>query len=161
MVSPAGAGFLQSLVDPRLVFSDLEARSVEEALEELAGRIARSGVVGDGRDLARRLLEREKLGSTGLGGGIAIPHCKLKEVKDVVLSVAISGPGVDFHSSDGIPVSLIFLILSPADLPALHLQALARISKVLRRPGVADRLRGARSPEEIAETLRDAEGDAA
>jgi PTS system nitrogen regulatory IIA component len=160
MVTRAGAGFLESLVDARLVFPDLQATSMEEALEEISRRIAAAGVVSDGADLARRLLEREKLGSTGLGSGIAIPHCKLKDVADVVLAVAISGAGVDFHASDGIPVSVIFLILSPAELPALHLQALARISRALRRPGVAGRLRGARSTEEIAETLREAEGDA-
>lgn len=158
MVSPAGAGFLESLVDGRLVFPDLRATSMEEALEEISRRTAAAGVVSDGTDLARRLLEREKLGSTGLGSGIAIPHCKLKGVSDVVLAVAICGAGVDFHSSDGIPVSVIFVILSPAELPALHLQALARISRALRRPGVADRLRGARSAEVIAETLREAEG---
>lgn len=158
MVIPAGDGFLESLVDGRLVFPDLRAASMEEALEEISRRIAAAGVVSDGVDLARRLLDREKLGSTGLGSGIAIPHCKLKDVSDVVLAVAISGAGVDFHSSDGIPVSVIFVILSPAELPALHLQALARISRALRRPGVADRLRGARSTEEIAETLREAEG---
>jgi PTS system nitrogen regulatory IIA component len=161
MVVPAGAGFLQSLVDARLVFPDLRAASMEEALEEIAARIADAGVIGDGKDLARRLLEREKLGSTGLGAGIAIPHCKVKEVTDVVLAVATSGSGVDFHASDGIPVSLILVILSPAELPALHLQALARISRALRRPGVADRLRAARAPEEVAEALREAEGNAA
>ncbi|MBC8646442.1 MAG: PTS sugar transporter subunit IIA [Thermoanaerobaculia bacterium] len=161
MVSPADAGFLQSLVESRLVFPELQARNMEDALSEVARRLAAAGVVADEADLARRLLERERLGSTGLGAGIAIPHCKLRELRDVVLAVAMSGPGVDFHSSDGIPVSLIFLILSPADMPALHLQALARISRVLRRPGVADRLRVARSAEEIAGALRDAEGNAA
>lgn len=161
MVSPADAGFLQSLVESRLVFPELQARNMEDALSEVSRRLAAAGVVSDEADLARRLLERERLGSTGLGAGIAIPHCKLRELRDVVLAVAMSGPGVDFHSADGIPVSLIFLILSPADMPALHLQALARISRVLRRPGVADRLRVARSPEEIADALRDAEGNAA
>ncbi|MFN2387319.1 MAG: PTS sugar transporter subunit IIA [Thermoanaerobaculia bacterium] len=161
MVSPAEAGFLQSLVESRLVFPELQARTMQEALTEIARRLADAGVVADAEDLARRLLERERLGSTGLGSGIAIPHCKLRELQDVVLAVAMSGPGVDFHSSDGIPVSLIFLILSPADMPALHLQALARISRAIRRPGVADRLRVARSAEEISGALQQAEGTAA
>jgi PTS system nitrogen regulatory IIA component len=161
MVSPADSGFLQSLVASRLVFPELQARTMEEALTEISRRLAAAGVVADAEDLARRLLERERLGSTGLGSGIAIPHCKLRELQDVVLAVAMSGPGVDFHSSDGIPVSLIFLILSPADMPALHLQALARISRAIRRPGVADRLRVARSAEEIAGALQQAEGTAA
>jgi PTS system nitrogen regulatory IIA component len=161
MVSPADAGFLQSLVESRLVFPELQARTMEEALTEISRRLAAAGVIADAEDLSRRLLERERLGSTGLGSGIAIPHCKLRELQDVVLAVAMSGPGVDFHASDGIPVSLIFLILSPADMPALHLQALARISRAIRRPGVADRLRVARSAEEIAGALQQAEGTAA
>jgi PTS system nitrogen regulatory IIA component len=161
MVSPADAGFLHSLVASRLVFPELRARTMEEALTEISRRLAAAGVIADAEDLARRLQERERLGSTGLGAGIAIPHCKLRELRDVVLAVAMSAPGVDFHSSDGIPVSLIFLILSPADMPALHLQALARISRAIRRPGVADRLRAARSAEEIAGALEQSEGTAA
>jgi len=154
---PKPAGFLQGLVDARLVFPDLKATNLEELLAEMSERVAAAGLVRDPEDLARRLLEREKLGCTGLGDGIAIPHCKLKEVEDVVLAIGVSARGVDFHASDGIPVSLILLALSPADAPALHLQALARISRVLRIPGIADSLRRAASAEEIAETLREAE----
>ena len=160
-MSPADAGFLQSLVESRLVFPELQARTMEDALTEISRRLAAAGVIADAEDLSRRLLERERLGSTGLGSGIAIPHCKLRELQDVVLAVAMSGPGVDFHSSDGIPVSLIFLILSPADMPALHLQALAPNSRAIPPPGVADPLRSARSAEEIAGALQQAEGTAA
>lgn len=159
-MTPAGTGFLQSLADPRLVFTDLQAKTLEEALTEMSSRLAQAGAVKDAADLARRLLEREKLGPTALGSGIAIPHCKLKEVSDVVLAVGVSSCGVDFHASDGIPVNLFFLILSPADAPALHLQALAHISRVLRKPEVAESLRRAGSPEAIVETLREAEGHA-
>ncbi len=157
---PAGTGFLQSLVDSRLVFPDLQAKTLEEVLTEMSSLLAQAGAVKDASDLARRLLEREALGSTGLGSGIAIPHCKLREVSDVVLAVGVSASGMDFHASDGIPVNLIFVILSPADAPALHLQALARISRVLRKPEVAESLRRAGSSEAIAEALREAEGSA-
>jgi nitrogen PTS system EIIA component len=156
---PKPAGFLQGLVDARLVFQDLKATNLEELLAEMSERVAAAGLVRDPGDLARRLIEREKLGCTGLGDGVAIPHCKLKEVEDVVLAIGVSPRGVDFHASDGIPVSLIFLALSPADAPALHLQALARISRALRIPGIADSLRHAASAEEIAETLREAEAE--
>jgi PTS system nitrogen regulatory IIA component len=98
------------------------------------------------------------MGSTGLGDGLAIPHCKLKELSDVVLAVGVSHRGIDFLSSDGVPVTLVFLVLSPADAPALHLQALARISRVIRMPGIAENLRRKETPAEIAAALKEAEG---
>jgi PTS system nitrogen regulatory IIA component len=159
-MSAEPSGFIQSLIDRRLVFTGLEAASLEEALGELSRRISAAGIVHDAPDLTRRLLERERLGCTGLGGGIAIPHCKLKEIDELVLSVASFPRGVDFRAPDGIPVTLVFLILSPAQAPALHLQALARISRLLKAPGVTDALRSASTTDELVVALRDAESAA-
>jgi len=157
-VNPAEPGFFPGLVDERRIFPDLAGSTLEEALSEMSNGLARTGVVSDGADLARRLVERERLGSTGLGGGLAIPHCKLREIADVVLAVGVSQRGIDFGAADGIPVRLVFLVLSPADAPALHLQALARISRVIRLPGVAERLGKAETAGEIAAALKEAEG---
>lgn len=153
----AETGFFSRLVDERLVFPDLAGKTLEDVLREMAAGLARAGVVHDPQDLERRLVEREAMGSTGLGGGLAIPHCKVRDLADVVLAVGISRSGIDFHSSDGVPVTLIFLVLSPADAPALHLQALARLSRVMRVPGVAESLRSAPGAREVAEGLRQAE----
>ncbi len=156
-MSAEPSGFLQSLIDRRLVFTGLEAASLEDALGDLARRITAAGIVRDAADLTRRLLERERLGCTGLGGGIAIPHCKLKDLDELVLSVASFPRGVDFAAPDGIPVTLVFLILSPAQAPALHLQALARISRLLKAPGVTDAIRSASTTDELVTALREAE----
>ena len=145
------------IVDPRLVFTGISAVSLSGAFGEIAERLEQAGVVSDAADLARRLLERERLGSTGIGNGIAIPHCKLKEVDGIVLAVASCRPGVDFHAADGIPVTLMFLTLSPPQLPGLHLQALARLSRLLKSPGAADALRSAQTPDEIVSALRRAD----
>lgn len=153
----AEAGLFSRLVDERLVFPDLASTTLEEALADMARGLARAGIVRDPEDLKRRLIEREAMGSTGLGGGLAIPHCKVREIGDVVLSIGVSRSGIDFHAADGVPVTLIFLVLSPADAPALHLQALARISRVIRMPGVADSIRAASTARDVAETLRTAE----
>lgn len=144
-------------VEERLVFPNLAATTAEEALAEMADGLERVGVVAKAGDIARRLVEREAMGSTGLGGGLAIPHCKVRELADVVISIGISREGVDFHASDGQPVTVIFLVLSPADSPALHLQALARISRLIRMPGIADSLRHADGAAGVAELWRDAE----
>ena len=144
-------------LDPRLVFPDLEARTREGALREIARKLAEVGVVRDAEDLARRLIEREGLGCTGLGGGIAIPHCKLKDLSHIVLSIARCREPVDFQAPDGKPVTTLFLILSPAQAPALHLQALARVSRWLKSPGTAESLNRARTREEILEAVREAQ----
>jgi mannitol/fructose-specific phosphotransferase system IIA component (Ntr-type) len=149
-------GVLQGLVDPRYVFTDLRGPGLEDVLGEMARRLAAAGAIRDGQELTRRLIERERLGCTSLGGGVAIPHCKSGDVSDIVLAIGRAPAGIDFHCADGVPVTLIFLILSPADHPALHLQALARISRALRRPGVAEGLRRAETREEILETLKEA-----
>jgi PTS system nitrogen regulatory IIA component len=108
-------------------------------------------------ELVARLVERERLGCTGLGGGVAIPHCKLRDLDGVIVAVAAMAQPIDFGAADGIPVGLIFLVASPVDAAAPHLQALARISRLLRTPGVADGLRAARSAVEMLGLLRGAE----
>jgi nitrogen PTS system EIIA component len=157
-MNPAEPGFFSFLVDERRIFPNLSGATLEEALAEMAAGLARAGVVADGAELARLLVERERMGSTGLGGGLAIPHCKLRGIDDVILAVGVSRGGIDFGAADGLPVRLLFLVLSPADAPALHLQALARISRVIRLPGVAGSLVEAATAGEIAATLREAEG---
>ena len=145
------------LLDPRLIFRGLPGRSREEVLSELSQRICAEGLISDGADLTARLLAREKLGCTGLGGGIAIPHCKLPDIGDVVVAVASTEAPVDFGAPDGNPVHLIFLVVSPSHAAAAHLQALARISRLLRAPGVVAGLREADSHARFLEVLREAE----
>lgn len=153
-------GFLEGLVDPRLVFPDLVSKTREEVLGEMARRLAEAAALGDPGELAERLRRRERDGCTGLGGGVAIPHCRWKNLRNVVMAVGVCPSGIDFGAPDGIPVSLFFLVLSPMETPALHLQVLARLSRLIRAPGFAAELRRARSAEEIASLLRGAESPA-
>jgi nitrogen PTS system EIIA component len=148
------------LYDTRRVFQALPGHTREEVLGELASRLAQGGAVREPGELVTRLIERERLGCTGLGGGVAIPHCKLRDLAEVVVAVASTERPVDFGASDG-PVTLIFLVASPVEAAALHLQALARISRLLRAPGVVDDLRAARSPLELFDVLRAAEASLA
>jgi len=154
------SSLVQGLVDARLIFPDLRERTLEGALSELSRDVAAAGVVRDPEALAARLVRREKDGCTGLGGGVAIPHCRTRDIGDVVLAIGVSREGVDFGAPDGLPVTVFFLLLSPMDAPALHLQSLARVSRLVRTPGLIDALRAATSADEIAEALRAAEGPA-
>lgn len=144
-------------ISERLVFPNVLGKTVEAALAEMAAGLEQAGVAANAEDLARRLVDREAMGSTGLGEGLAIPHCKIREIADVVLSIGISREGVDFHFSDGQLVTVIFLVLSPSDAPALHLQALARISRLIRLPGVAENLRNADGAAGVAAAWAEAE----
>lgn len=146
-----------SLIEPRRIYLDLPPGDTAGTLREMARRLQASGDVKDAEDLSGRLLEREKLGCTGLGNGIAIPHCKLSGVEQALLAIGIVRDGVDFQALDGRPVRLIFLVLSPADSPTGHLQALARVSRLVKTPGVTESILSAATAGEVAALVRDAE----
>ena len=148
------------MIDPGRVFPDLRARTVDEALFEMARGLAAHGVIEDPADLAERLVRRERDACTGVGQGIALPHCRVSSVHDVVLSLGVSASGIDFGAADGIPVTLLFLLLSPKEAPGAHLEALARITRLVRAPGLPDRLRRAPSREAIAQLLWEADAPA-
>ena len=146
-----------TLFADRRVFLGLAGGSMAATLGEIAQRLESAGDVKDGAALTQRLLEREKLGCTGLGNGLAIPHCKLADLEGVLVAVAVVPAGVDFGALDGRPVRVILVVLSPADSPAGHLQALARISRLVKTPGVAEAILSASSPDEVSRLLREAE----
>lgn len=140
---------LGSLTRPDLIFPDLAATDRAQVLRAFADRIAASGLVRDAEMLYKRLAERERLGSTGIGGGIAIPHCKVDGLGQGLVAVGRVREGIDFGAADGQPVRLFFLVLSPSQSPAEHLQALAAISRWIRTGGRAQALLEQPSAEEI------------
>ncbi len=142
---------LASLTRPELIFPDLLAQDRASALRELAGRIARAGVVRDADDLFQKLWEREQLGSTGIGSAVAIPHCKLPGLSHGVVAIGMVPGGVDFGAADGQPVKLLFVVLSPSASPGEHLQVLATISRWIK--GHADRLLELRDPAAVVDLL--------
>jgi len=99
------------------------------------------------------LMEREKLGSTGIGDGIAIPHGKLKGLDNLLLSFGRSREGVDFESIDGKPVHLFFLLMAPESSTGQHLKALAKISRMLKDERFRSELMSARSAEDLFKTI--------
>jgi mannitol/fructose-specific phosphotransferase system IIA component (Ntr-type) len=149
---------LGSLTRPELIFPDLPAAERSEVLRAFADRLAGRGLVKSGAELYQRLWEREQLGSTGIGSGIAIPHCKLPGLARGVVAVGLVPDGVDFGAADGRPVKVLFLVVSPSGAPAEHLQVLAAISRWLRAGGHAERLLELRDPGEVYDLLRDEEG---
>jgi nitrogen PTS system EIIA component len=133
---------IHDLLSEQGVVPHLKVTSKKHALQELAARAAQISGVPE-RTIFEVLLERERLGTTGVGQGIAIPHGKLKDVDRLHGVFARLDQPVDFDSIDDEPVDLIFLLLAPETAGADHLKALARVSRLLRDPTVCAKLRGA------------------
>ncbi|HEV8582040.1 MAG TPA: PTS sugar transporter subunit IIA [Thermoanaerobaculia bacterium] len=138
---------------PELIFSDLPAADRSEVLRTFAERVAGEGLVRNGAELFQRLWEREQLGSTGIGSGIAIPHCKLAGMTHGIVAVGMVPGGVDFGASDGRPVKVLFLVVSPSGSPAEHLQVLAAISRWLRADHHAERILALQAPAQVYDLL--------
>jgi len=147
---------LGSLTRPDLVFPGLPAADRQDVLRALADRVAERGLVKSGEELFQKLWEREQLGSTGIGNGIAIPHCKLPGLSRGIVAVGlIEGQGADFGAADGQPVRVLFLVVSPSGSPAEHLQILAAISRWVRAAGHAEKIAGLSDPTAVYDLLQD------
>jgi len=132
----------------------LEATEKEDALKELVDVLASVTDIGDKKSIVRALVERENLGSTGIGQGIAIPHGKTDRVKGLVAALGISNKGVNFESLDGELVYIFFLLVAPKETAGPHLKALAQISRLLRDTYFCELLRRCKSSEEVYELIR-------
>lgn len=144
---------LGSLTEPALIFPELPGTDASSVLLAFAERVAGLGYVGDAGRLFEKLMEREKLGSTGIGSGVAIPHCKMHDLERAVVAVGASRRPVDFGAGDDQPVRLFFLVVSPHDTPAVHLQVLASISRWVKGDRHVARLLEMRDRQEIYEFL--------
>ena len=143
---------LLDFLTPDAVAPSLRASSKKHALQELSAQAARLTGLEE-REIFDALWQRERLGSTGIGDGIAIPHGKLASVKRLFGFVARLEKPVDFEALDTQPVDLLFLLLAPETAGADHLKALARIARVLREPGTVERIRATRDADVLYAVL--------
>ena len=139
-------------ITPECMLCDLQARDKKGIIEELAAPVAQAAGVKV-EDMVRVLLDRERLGSTGVGNGIGIPHGKMRELKKLHLGFGISRQGVNFESIDGKPTNIFFLLAVPADSAGLHLTMLAQISRMLRSEEFRKRLMACDSPQEVMQAI--------
>lgn len=139
---------LSDLLVPEAVASALPAGNKKTLFQQL-GSVAARAYALDAKGVADKLAEREKLGSTGFGGGIAIPHARIEGLRGVIAIVARLPQPIDFAAVDELPVDLVFALLSPVGAGAEHLKALARVSRRLRDRAFAAKLRGAGSEDAL------------
>ena len=143
---------LTDLVTPNAIIPALKVNGKKQAIQELSARAAK--LTGQSERLIfETLTQREKLGSTGVGNGIAIPHGKLPKLEKLFGLFARLERPIDFEAMDGQPVDLVFLLLAPEGAGADHLKALARIARLLRDQDVAKKLRASRDAQAIYSVL--------
>jgi PTS system nitrogen regulatory IIA component len=146
---------ISELLNGQQILPHLAGTTKQQVMEELVEHLAtvQQGINAD--ELLKALLEREKLGSTGIGNGIAIPHGKLSGLSDILLVFARSTKGVPFDAIDGKPIHLIFLLVAPANSTGGHLKALARLSRLLKNDAFRRSLLTAPTAEDILQAIVD------
>jgi PTS system nitrogen regulatory IIA component len=140
---------ITEMLKREFVLEQLKAENKRDALAELAGVFAQGRVNVDSEAMLHILLERERLGSTGIGDGIAIPHGKLPGLEEMVVSFGRSREGIAFEAMDGKPVHLFFLLMAPENSAGQHLKALAKISRMLKDANFRKNLLEAKMHEDL------------
>ena len=150
---------LDDIIDAQSVLANVKTQGKKQLLQDLSQALAKRVAI-DHRIIFETLLTREKLGSTGIGQGIAIPHGKIATLKRVHGLFARLAAPIEFESVDGQPVDLVFVLLAPDHAGADHLKALARISRMLRDAGVVAKLRGTDTAEGLYAILTEPQASA-
>lgn len=140
------------------VAPSLEVKSKEELLAQLVDMLQRSGKTGDPAPLLKSLLEREKIMTTGIGRGIAVPHAMNQEVKEQTIALARIPEGADFDSLDRAPVYFVFLLVGPPEAASSHLKTLARISRLIQHTNFVESIKMAETTKEILKILAEEDG---
>ena len=148
---------ITEFLDENAISCELKGTTKDGVIREVVALLVRAGSIKekDAGKLVQILLDREALGSTGIGQGVAIPHGKSDCVSQLVGAVGLSKSGVDFDSLDGEPTHIFFLLVAPQDSAGPHLKALARISRLLKDKHFRDSLKNSKDPKTLMKALRD------
>ena len=139
---------------PDAITIDLKAHDKKSAIAEIVDMLAKAKKIKKVSEVIETVLEREKLGSTGIGQGVAIPHGKTDAISEQVGGLAISQKGIEFNSLDGEPVYLIFFLVGPVEVAGQHLKALSRISRLFKDKFFRQSLRDAKSVDEVIKIIQ-------
>lgn len=145
---------ITEFLDKQGIKIGIQSTEKEDALKELVEVLAKVKDIGDSKSILKALIERENLGSTGIGQGIAIPHGKTDKVSELVAVLGISQKGVNFEALDGELVYIFFLLVAPKETAGPHLKALAQISRLLRDSYFCELLRRCKTPDEVYDLIK-------
>lgn len=142
---------ISNYLDKDCIVLGLKHRDKKKVLSGIVDYLIEKKKIGkeDKREILKKLIQREEMGSTAIGGGIALPHARVKSVKNIVICLAISNEGIDFNSLDEQPVSVITLLLSNQNEAGLHLKTLAFLARMLRDKYFIQQLKKAKTEEDI------------
>ena len=149
---------ISQLLDKKAIIADIKASDKKGVIDELAAAISTT-TSASAKNIAMVLMEREQLGSTGIGGGIAIPHGKLDTVTSIRVGFGLSKKGVEYDSLDNKPVHIFFLLLTPENSAGGHLKVLAQISKLLKMDQFKKKLLAAESSDTIYDLIIEQDED--
>lgn len=150
---------LSEIIPDGAVSEDLQATAKEEVIKEMVGTLVAAGKIQESvsKKIVKALMDREELGSTGIGSGVAVPHAKHDAITDLVCAFGRSKKGINFDALDGEPVYVVFLLLSSKSASGAHLEALAFISRLVRDDKYVRFLRDAKDVKDIRELLAEAD----
>lgn len=148
---------IRNILSEDLIKIPLESTTKEDIIKEMVDLLYKINKIQDRQKLLNSIIEREKLMSTGVGDGVAIPHGKAEGIKELAAAFGITKRGIEFQSIDDKPVHLIFLLVGPINQPGPHLKALSRISRLMHKAEFRDKLMASRNPTEIMQSIIDEE----
>ena len=132
----------------------IEAKDKESALKEIVGLLSTAGSIRDKQEFEKAIMDREKILSTSIGIGIAIPHVRLDSVTDITIAIGVLKKGIDYESFDGQPVNIIIMIASPSGAHREYLRTLAKIALFLKNPTLRNKILSAETPGEIYAAMK-------
>ena len=148
---------LTRYIRPECFVWNLTEKTREDALRRIIHVMAEKGLVTDEREVFARLMERENIQTTAVGNGIAIPHCFIEEIPDLIIIVARAPGGLEFDSFDGKPTNVLFLLMGNRQEHSLHLKALARIARLIKNTGFIEKIVSSASVEDMVRAFDEEE----
>jgi fructose-specific phosphotransferase system IIA component len=146
---------LSNIIDEKTILLDIKAKSKAEAIREMVNFLKKNKLISRPEEVIDKLEQREALGTTALGEGVAIPHCKVKWLNNPIVLVGIARQGVPFEAPDSRPVNIFFLLITSLEDPSLNLQILALIAQLIKKsPELKDKLLQAKTPAEVRDTIK-------
>lgn len=149
---------LSNLIKKDLIIKETTSKNRDGIIKEVVQFLKKKNLISNEMDLIRKLIERENQATTGVADGIAIPHCKSKNIEEPLLAIAVSKEGVDFNSANKKPTHLFFFLITPEDQPTKHLQILALIAHLAKKGLLlTKRIISAKNEQEILEIIKEEE----
>ncbi len=146
---------LSNIISDKTILLGIKARNKADALKEMVNFLEKNKLINRADEVIEKLEQRESLGTTALGEGLALPHCKVKWVNNPIVLVGLARQGVPFDAPDGCPVNIFFLLITSLEDPSLNLQILALIAQLIKKsPELKEKLLQAKSPAEVREIIK-------